>query len=199
MERQHYFFDGFRAVGQVSHASPEVGHELGVKRQEVQANSRLALRRALAPSSGSSSRARLWLGGSAHWSQCSLARRQGRRAAWRVAVNTPSQPAVCSGAGRGSRQLARTGYQLLGASDSFCTDVLGVRPCTSVPCRAATTDDAVEISRVCTAPLRRIYVTAHRSVVRSRRPAMRINCCKEPLHSASPRKRTSPALCGSIL
>ena len=34
MERQHYFFDGFRAVGDVRHASHEVGRELGVERQE---------------------------------------------------------------------------------------------------------------------------------------------------------------------
>ena len=41
---------------------------------------------------------------------------------------------------RGSRQLARTGYQLLGTIDSFLRgEVLGVRPCTSVLCGAATT------------------------------------------------------------
>ena len=100
LERQNYFFDGFRAVGDVRHASQEVGRELGVERQECGPTAGSLSRRALAPSSVSSSRARFWLGGSARWPRRALARRQCRRAAWRVAVNTPSQPAVCSGGGR---------------------------------------------------------------------------------------------------
>ena len=133
-------FDGFRAVGEVRYASPEVGPELVAERQEVRADSRRPLERR-----GGLSRRRVEHPRATKildWRECALTTAlsrtpsmKARGPACRREFNL-SQPTVQSGGGSGSRQLARTGYQLLGASDSFGTDALGVRPCTSVLCAA---------------------------------------------------------------
>ena len=68
LERQNYFFDGFRAVGDVRHASQEVGRELGVERQECGPTAGSLSRRALAPSSVEHPRATKIL----DWRECAL-------------------------------------------------------------------------------------------------------------------------------